>query len=337
MIIYPIFIPNKGCPFKCVFCDQQQFDSVSEVPLEQLERQVAQFCQKHDNEVKQIAFFGGTFTGLHFSEKEKYTKLVTPFLDEKTSIRVSTRPDMVSLEELDWCKNNGIKTIELGIQDFSDTVLQNSKRGYTSQIAIDACLRVKQAGFELGVQLMPGLPAASNATVEYNIDCLIKILPNYLRIYPLIILDKTSLWQDYEAGLVKPLSLDEAIAVSLQLSDAAEKHGIEVIKIGIPSLGTNVKYHGPYHPAFGELVKAQRLINKIAEIYKPASTVHIAKQDLSLLTGHHSYGLKKLLNRLDLCSIKIKLDESLSKGFVKISDEVLDYEYHLNKGLNESN
>lgn len=321
MIIYPIFIPNKGCPFKCNFCDQKQFESVKETTLELLTQQVNQFCLNHALQEKQIAFFGGTFTGLPLAEKEMYCKLVEPYLDDKTSIRISTRPDLVDDDELCWCKIRGIKTIELGIQDFNNDVLDKARRGYNTQTALDACYNVKQAGLELGIQLMPGLQGFTTETLNENIKYLSLTTPKYLRIYPLVVLANTPLWDDFQAGLFNPMSLEEAIKVSVILSDAAHDLGIEVIKIGIPSLGKEVKYQGPYHPAFGEIVKAEKLVNSIIDSYTNESTIHIAKKDLSLLHGHKQMGLKKLLKRLDLCSLKIKLEDNLHRGKVYLSNE----------------
>lgn len=306
MLIFPVFIPQKGCPFHCVFCDQKQFNSVKEVNFKILNEQIQQFCAKHKNEQKQIAFYGGTFTGLAESERDKYYKLVSPYLDSKTSIRISTRPDAVEQDDLDWCKSHHIKTIELGIQDFSDEVLKASRRGYDSKTAIEACFRVKQAEFELGVQLMPGLPGSSPLSHRESSGTLQGVLPDFVRLYPLIILRGTPLWKEWEKGNIEPLTLEEAINICVEYYDIAERNNIAVIKTGIPSLESSTEYVGPYHPAFGELVKGERLIRKIESEYKSGEVIQITMNDISLLTGHQDYNLRKLMKRLRLKHIKLK-------------------------------
>jgi len=320
MLIFPVFIPQKGCPFDCIYCNQTQIGSVKEISTDILKEQIHQFCEFHKEQTKQIAFFGGTFTGLPESERDIYYELVEPYLDDNTSIRISTRPDFVDNDALNWCKVHQVKTIELGIQDFSDSVLKAINRGYSGKDAVESCLRVKEAGFELGVQLMPGLPCSSPASHRESSESLLGVMPDFIRLYPLIVLSGTQVWQDWEAGKFQPLTLEEAIDICVYYHEVAEEHGIEVIKTGIPPLETDTKYAGPYHPAFGELVLAELLIRKVKQLYLTDKTIHISPHDLSLLTGHQKYNLKKLLNGLDLCSIKIRIDSEIKKGNVMVSD-----------------
>jgi len=319
MQIYPVFIPQMGCPFECIYCNQQQFSSVKELPFEILRKQIAQFCSKHKHTDKQIAFFGGTFTGLSITDREYYYNLTNPFLDDKTSLRISTRPDFISSSELDWCKDHNVKTIELGIQDFTDEVLHASRRGYDKAAAIEACKRVKNYGFELVVQLMPGLPGSSH---ESNRECkntLLRILPDSIRLYPLIILFGTQLWTEWATGKFQPLSLEEAIDICADYCLFAEEQKIDVIKIGIPPLDKNTKYVGPYHPAFGELVRGEILIRKIVSEYVTGNSVFVSPKEISLFTGHNRFSTKRVLDRLGLSYLNLKSDSSIAKGEIRLS------------------
>ncbi len=314
MLIFPVFIPQEGCPFKCVYCDQQQLDSVRESTLQELEEQIWKFCDRHCSEPKQIAFYGGTFTGLTPEARDKYFNLIKPHLDDKTSIRISTRPDLAGQEELDWCRKFGVRTIELGIQDFNDEVLAASGRGYDGQTAAAACQRVKQAGFELGVQLMPGLPMSSRDSVTRNQETLLKLQPDFLRLYPLIALWGTELWKAWERGDMVLLTLDEAVGLCVEYTELLEFHGIKVIKSGLPALRKNAFYAGPYHPSFGELVRAECLLRKILANCEPCTAVLISAADISLFTGHGGRYLNKLRNGLNSCTLRIVSDPSLSRG-----------------------
>lgn len=320
MLIYPVFIPQKGCPFQCIYCNQRSFDSTEELSQEDLQQQIRQFCSLNRDKPKQIAFYGGTFTALSRHEREKYYSLVQSCLDDNTSLRISTRPDCVSSDELDWCKEHQVKTIELGIQDFQDVVMEASGRGYDSQSAIDACLRVKQFGFELGVQIMPGLSCLAPASKSNCLDFLEIVKPNFIRIYPLVIIKGTPLWNLYELGKVTPLSLEEAIDLCVHYLDWAERHNIAVIKVGIPSLEKGSDFAGPYHPAFGELVKGERLIRRILLLYKPGKVINLAAQDISLLTGHQGYNLSRLKQRLVSEDVKVRTDKSLLQGDITLTD-----------------
>ncbi|MFO7659387.1 MAG: radical SAM protein [Candidatus Cloacimonadaceae bacterium] len=320
MLIYPVFIPQKGCPFHCIYCDQESFGSAQELPLDVLQQQIEQFCLKNHHRQKQIAFYGGTFTALSLQDRERYYQLIEPFMDNKTTLRISTRPDFVSPDELDWCKKHHITTIELGIQDFDDAVLAASGRGYDSKTAVEACLRVKQYGFELGVQIMPGLSYLAPASNQNILKSLETVRPDFLRIYPLIILKGTPLWKLYEAGKIKPLYLEEAINICVIYLEWAKQHKVAVIKLGIPSLEKDLEYAGPYHPAFGELVKGERLLRKIVKLYQPGKVINLSGRDISLLTGHQGYNLSRLKQKLGFEGVKLRVDQTLPQGDITLSD-----------------
>lgn len=320
MLIYPVFIPQQGCPFRCVYCNQTSFGSVKELPAQDLTEQIGAFCLAHQNEHKQIAFYGGTFTALSLAVRESYYQVVKPFFDDKTTLRVSTRPDAVGAEELDWCGEHKVRTIELGIQDFNDEVLAASCRGYDNKTAVEACLLVRQYGFELGVQLMPGLPCSAPASHLKSLEHLQQVQLDFLRIYPLIILSGTPLWDDYKAGKIQPLSLEEAIDICILYCEWARCNNVSIIKLGIPSLQKGLDYVGPYHPAFGELVKGEMLIREIEQFYEPGKTVHISSKDISLLTGHQDYNLRKLIQRTGLERRKIVADAALPQGEIRLAD-----------------
>jgi histone acetyltransferase (RNA polymerase elongator complex component) len=321
MQIFPVFIPQEGCPFQCIYCDQSRIGSTKQIPFAVLSEQIRAFCLKHNQANKQIAFYGGSFTGLPEAERNQYFDLVSPFLDEKTSVRISTRPDMVNDAELQWCKSHGITTIELGIQSFDDNVLLASKRGYDSQTAVDACLRVKSYGFELGIQLMPGLPGYTPASPLIASGRHRGDIGDFYRIYPPVILRGTELWDMWKAGKYNPLSLDEAIEICAEFMDWAEENHLKVIKVGIPSLAKDTEYAGPYHPAFGELVKGERLVRRIAQSFEPGKSIRLTAGDISLLTGHKGFSLHKLLQRTGQKSLQLVPDSTLQSWEIRWSAE----------------
>ncbi|MGI6198208.1 MAG: radical SAM protein [Candidatus Cloacimonadaceae bacterium] len=159
-LIFPIFLPMQGCKERCIYCDQNLITSDKGIDYaEQLEL-AKSFLQAHSGKKRQVAFYGGTFTGLEQGKRDELIAELRDYLDAEASFRISTHPLFIDEEIISWCKESRIKTIELGIQDFDGEVLRASGRNYTTEEAITACRLVKEAGLELGVQLMPGLPGA---------------------------------------------------------------------------------------------------------------------------------------------------------------------------------
>ena len=263
-LIYPLFMPNQGCPGKCIYCDQARISGAQTFDLDKAVAEVAEFVRHHPAQAKEVAFYGGTFTGLPQSRRDEILSRILAVVDDSTALRISTHPLWISEEILQHCADNRIQTIELGIQDWHDRPLAASGRGYTSAEAIRAARMVKDKGFTLGVQLMPGLPGSDDATLRYNHEVLAALKPDLLRLYPVVVIRGTKLSQLYEQGLYQPLSLDEAVSICADYAILCAALGIKIIKYGLPSnIATDDVIAGAFHPAFGELVKQELLLQSI--------------------------------------------------------------------------
>ena len=112
----PIFIPHMGCPHACVFCNQKKISGAHsrQTPMrvkEILEESFSTISEKDDVE---IAFFGGSFTGIPKEEMVTYLKLAQPYIKagKANGIRLSTRPDTISPHILNILNNYGVTVIE---------------------------------------------------------------------------------------------------------------------------------------------------------------------------------------------------------------------------------
>jgi len=315
MKIFPLFIPHQGCPFQCVFCNQIEITKTTRPHLKDFEADLKEFCKKHADKQKEIAFFGGTFTSLPLPIQTEYLNYCAELLDEKTAIRISTRPDAITPEILTFLKKHGVKTIELGIQSFDDEVLLASKRGYNSKTAIEACELVTENVFDLGIQLMPGLPGERAETVKLNISNTIKLNPSNIRIYPTIVIKDTALANWFKQGYYSPMNLEDGISITSKMKYKFDEAGLAVIKMGLHAdMEPEAILAGPYHPAFGELVRARMLQTKITESYQPDLTLHISPHDISLFRGFKSEMLNRLKKELEIDKLPIVVDSNLTKN-----------------------
>jgi len=254
-LIYPIFISHVGCPFQCIYCNQRHITNQKEIDWDTVLPQVKNFVQKHDD-YKEIAFFGGSFTCLSEDEMTGYFHKVKDIIDDKTYFRISTRPDAINGDILSFLKSQRVNTVELGIQSFSDVELEACKRGYSSTTAANACGYVKLYDMNLCVQLLMGLPKAETETYAQSAHMLKMINPDFIRLYPLLVLKDTPLEEMYKNGEYTPLSVDEAVDICAMFYMVCELRGIKVIKMGLHGdIDRDVVVAGPYHERFGELVK----------------------------------------------------------------------------------
>lgn len=234
----PIFIPHRGCKNNCVFCNQRKISGEQrDVTTEDVEKRIEEYlsyCTDKDKKIE-IAFFGGSFTGLDIAEQIKFLEIANRYVEEGIveSIKVSTRPDYITEEILQVLKKYSVKTIELGVQSMDEEVLKSSKRGHTSEDVVIASKAIRKNGFKLGHQLMVGLPDSSMEKEIDSIKKCIDLKPDVVRIYPVYILKQSELYDMYVNEEYKPLKLEEAIARAKYIYLECVKNNINVIRIGL--------------------------------------------------------------------------------------------------------
>jgi histone acetyltransferase (RNA polymerase elongator complex component) len=267
-MIYPIFLPHAGCPFQCVYCNQRVV--VSTVCGENdILKLVEHWAAAHSSQVRstgrpgEIAFFGGTFTALPHELIESILATVSAHVKQGTfiGIRFSTRPDCFEDRVLELLSKYPVRTVELGAQSLSDYVLRRSGRGYRASSVEEASKLVKDAGWMLGIQLMAGLPGDNRGLFLDSIRKAIELRPDFMRIYPTLVLEGTPLAESFRGGVFAALSLDEALDWLAAAYDLTIQSGIRIIRMGLhpdPALEKpGVILAGPHHPAFGYLVKCR--------------------------------------------------------------------------------
>lgn len=306
-LIFPIFLPMQGCKERCIYCDQHLITSSNGIDPEKQLSQAKEFLQAHPNTKRQIAFYGGSFTALPEQIRDELLAPLMMYMDSEASFRLSTHPSAISFEIISWCKSNLIKTIELGIQDFDDLVLKASKRQYNHLQALKACTLVKDAGLELGVQLMPGLPGSSLKSMLFNQLTIEKIKPDFLRLYPTIVIKHTILHQMWQKGQYQPQSLEEAIDQCVSWLQMCDKAQIKVIKMGLPSqMDQSSIVAGPWHPTFGQLVQAELLVRELEQNFAPGSIIELDKNQWALIVANNRMYQLVLQERIAGCKVRKK-------------------------------
>jgi len=256
--IFPVFLPNLGCKTRCVYCNQVIMTGETIPNIDKIAEEVASVTQ-----IDEIAYYGGTFTGLKLELMEKLLS-IRPDIPK----RVSTRPDVIDENIVEILKRGNVKTIELGIESIDDEVLFHSKRNYSSRDIFKAISLLK-GNFEIVAHLMTGLPKDSREKDLESVRLLINEGIRTFRIHPTIVFRNTELEGLFEKGLYKPQTLEEATSVVAEMVIIAEGKDGKVIRIGyhIPQSQLKFVVAGPYHPSFGDLVRS-RIIRMIVERFE---------------------------------------------------------------------
>lgn len=292
-MIIPIFIPHQGCPNDCAFCNQRTISGKESAPsIEAAEKIINAHLETMGGFANQIAFFGGSFTGIDTDMQNKYLSLAKKYIDKGnvSSIRLSTRPDYIDGDIVKRIISYGVKNIELGAQSMSDDVLAASNRGHNAFQVEKASEIIKENGGVLGLQMMTGLPLDTDEKSMMTAERFVSLGAEETRIYPTVVLKNTALDALFKSGKYRPQTLEEAVSISAKLYTYFVENGVTVLRIGLPeSVSLKENYTaGPYHPSFGELVKSRKIRNEIESSLggKKEITVRANKKYISKIMGN---------------------------------------------------
>lgn len=264
--IIPIFVPHRGCPHDCIFCNQTKITGVeTEVTKESAREIIESYLETIDKKNSiEIAFFGGSFTAIDINVQKELLSIAKEYVDkgDVQDIRLSTRPDCISEEILTMLKEYRVSIIELGVQSLDEDVLRESIRGHKAQEVYKSAKLIKDFGITLGLQMMIGLPTDNFEKCMYTAKEFLKMEPDCVRIYPTLVVKDTGLENLLNTNEYSPFTLEDSIFIVKKLL-VLFYNKTNVIRVGLQSsediqLGKAI-LSGPYHPAFRELVESEMI------------------------------------------------------------------------------
>ena len=335
LLVIPIFIAHQGCPHLCIFCDQHTITGhsvledgpVSPATVKETIDQWLEHPRKKQRNDVQVAFYGGSFTGLPMERQKDLLDAVKSYIDngQVNSIRISTRPDYIDENIVAFLQEHSVSIVELGIQSLDLSVLEASARGHSVEQSVSAIHLLKAKGFTVGAQLMCGLPQDSTSKLLATTKRVAVLAPDFVRIYPALVIKGSELEKLYLDGSYAPLSLLKAVALTCRMKNIFAEHHIKVVRMGLqPSQELEKKVvAGPYHPAFGELVIARALFKQTRKLL--GVTVHnrqrrlsLAAADESAFRGPGNVSMKRLAGLGLLDGVELVFDKDQARNSVMV-------------------
>ena len=329
--VIPVFIPHLGCPNDCSFCNQKSISGKTKMPTkDEVIKIIDQHLKSMKEDVeKEIAFFGGSFTGIDIEKQKEYLEVANKYIKDKKvkGIRLSTRPDYINKDILKMLKKYNVKTIELGVQSTNDYILKRCDRGHTFEDVKNASKLIRIYGFKLGHQMMVGLPESTKLDEIRTAKDLIKLKPKMVRIYPVLVIKGTKLEKELESEEYKPLTVSQAVERCKELLYLFNKKNIQVIRVGLqntdeitdPNSKDSEVVAGPYHPAFGQLVEDSvwydSIVDKIKRINDKVKEVKVKVNfaDINNVIGHKRSNIKKIKETYDV-DVLVEVDNAIKVG-----------------------
>jgi hypothetical protein len=319
-MIAPVFLPHLGCGKRCIYCNQEVItDSNKE---DGPERQIASLLDDVAGPVE-VALYGGNPLGLGYESLRRLLSLFVPYQNKISGLRISTKPGSVDRKTLQLLKEHRVRTVELGTPTFNDDILDRLARGHTGEDARNSVKRLKEEGFETGMQLMVGLPGETGEDIRDLVDEVHRLSPAFIRIYPLVVIRDTPLCDMFGSGDFVPDPLERAVSKAAFIYTTAWSSGIPTIKMGLTD-NTGLKSRivaGPYHPAFGYLAKCEAFRLAVANLCKKTGAregvrLSVAPGDVPHLIGYKSSNIGEL--RGEFATFDWDTDDSLEPGHFRV-------------------
>lgn len=332
--IIPIFLPNLGCPHQCAFCNQTSITGVTPdtISPETLCLLITEFLEykKTQRRCVQVSFYGGNFLGL----KKDYIRILldetTKFVKNKKvdSIRFSTRPDTISNKQLDIIKNYPVSTIEIGVQSMDNQVLAMANRGHTALDTEKAAALLKEQNYDVGMQMMVGLPGDDETKSLFTAQRIASLSPDFVRIYPTVVLAHSRLAVWYRNGDYTPWSVSRCVSLVKNLYLFFKSKNIPVIRMGLQATEDLAKnttiLAGPFHPAFGHMVHSEIFMDMAASLLEAERgscdkiIINVHPRSISKMRGLKNKNMESLKKKFQIKSLKIIADVSLAQDKLRV-------------------
>lgn len=206
-----IYVHIPFCKSKCYYCDFKSFSNIENKEKEYIDCLVKEIESKNWNEINKkyevttIYIGGGTPSYINCRQIERIlqtiknnTKLKTP------EITIEVNPGTINEEKLITYKNAGINRLSIGLQSTNNNLLKQIGRIHTYEEFFSTYQLAKKVGFDnINVDLMLGLPNQTIEDLKQSIESVIKLKPNHISVYSLILEEGTKLYDLVENGEVE--------------------------------------------------------------------------------------------------------------------------------------
>jgi len=322
--VIPVFVPHLGCPHDCVFCNQRRISGEQEPATAETVRAAA---ESYPGTACELAFYGGSFTAIPAEQQEDLLEAAQDFLkmDPANTLRLSTRPDAIDEGVIARLKKYGVKTVELGVQSMHPQVLTASNRGHTAEDAERSARMLKDAGFEVILQMMTGLPGDTPERSVYTAEKLISLAPDGVRIYPTVIVRDTALSVMHRRGSYTEHTVEDAVSVCSMIVPMFEKAGIPIIRLGLnptEELSSGAAEGGAYHPALGELVYSRIWLGRARGLFREYGAgervvLGVAPGCVSIMVGQRRCNTNALKSEFGIKDLKVR-ETDVKRGEIVI-------------------
>ena len=214
-----LYLHIPWCPTRCIYCDFNTYVEADNRLKERYQAALRSEIWEAGSALGRpaldtIFIGGGTPTTLMPAELIELVDTVREAFElrPEAEITVEANPGTLSFEHLREIRRGGINRLSLGVQSFNNNELRFLSRLHQADTARDAVEQARRAGFDnLSLDLIFNLPEQSLTAWQFNLQEALKLDPDHLSIYSLIVEPGTPLHRQVQAGQT-PLPDDDLAA-----------------------------------------------------------------------------------------------------------------------------
>lgn len=185
----------------------------------------------HDTSKVELVLLGGTILAMPPEYQENFVKgcydalnfsgscsLAESIKQNESSahrcvgLTIETKPDWCRKEHVDRLLSYGTTRVEIGVQSLQEKILKYTNRGHTVSDTVNSFQVSKDAALKVLAHMMPGLPLSDPETDLGDLNALFedeRFRPDMLKIYPTLVVEGTTLYNQYKMGLYSPYNIDQ--------------------------------------------------------------------------------------------------------------------------------
>lgn len=173
----------------------------------------------------QTDFVRGIYNALNFPHPKTRSLQKAQDINEHADNRciglsIETRPDHINEKELIRLRRMGCTKIEIGVQSLNDEVLAKNRRGHGIAETKSAIKLMRDAGYKINCHMMPNL---LGSTPESDYQDFVELFnnpayrPDWLKIYPCLVVPWSQLERMYKEGKYEPYSDEELMNLLIKI------------------------------------------------------------------------------------------------------------------------
>lgn len=196
-----LYIHVPFCKQKCLYCDFPSYSGKEKLMNKYIEALNKEILQKAETyAISSIFIGGGTPSYLKDSNLKSLLDTLNKLnLKKDIEFTIECNPGTVNRNKLSIMKNGGINRISFGLQSTKDSILKEIGRIHNYEEFKNNYLLAREMGFDnINVDLMFGLPNQSSKNFKETLEEIVKLNPEHISAYSLIIEEGTYFYDLYD-------------------------------------------------------------------------------------------------------------------------------------------